>query len=87
MANSWSFLYDEMNYKINDFDVDVPPTDTATNIFEYTYDYDEHGPVAAQEVPMSFLRGRMIVFPLIWKSLICPILPRMTMDSGSIMRM
>ena len=37
MTNSWSFLYDEMNYKINDFDVDIPPTDTATNIFEYTY--------------------------------------------------
>ncbi len=56
MANSWSFLYDEMNYKINDFDVDVPPTDTATNIFEYTY--DEHGPLAAEEVPMSFLEGQ-----------------------------
>ena len=85
MANSWSFLYDEMNYKINDFDVDIPPTDTATNIFEYTY--DEHGPLAAEEVPMSFLEGKDHIsfddrqFP------IYPILPRMTMDSGSIMRM
>ena len=32
---SWSFLYDEMNYNINDFDVDIPPTDSSTNIFEY----------------------------------------------------
>ncbi|MEK9694475.1 MAG: hypothetical protein VW270_01845, partial [Candidatus Poseidoniales archaeon] len=62
MANSWSFLYDEMNYKINDFDVDIPPTDTATNIFEYTY--DEHGPLAAEEVPMSFLGNDHISFDL-----------------------
>jgi len=50
MANSWSFLHDEMNHKINDFEVDIPPTDTATNIFEY--DYDAHGNLAAEEVPI-----------------------------------
>tara|TARA_B100000902_G_scaffold399468_1_gene470459 strand:+ start:2646 stop:3206 length:561 start_codon:yes stop_codon:yes gene_type:complete len=62
MTNSWSFLYDEMKYEINDFDVDIPPTDTATNIFEYNY--DEHGPVAAQEVPMSYHGDDYISFNL-----------------------
>jgi hypothetical protein len=60
MANSWSFLYDEMNYKIKDFEMDIPPTDTATNIFEY--DYDAHGNLAAEEVPMSFFGEDCITF-------------------------
>ena len=60
MANSWSFLYDEMNYKINDFDVDIPPTDTATNIFEYTY--DEHGPRRCSGGPMVFRERSSYLF-------------------------
>ena len=52
MTNSWSLLYDAMNYEINDFNVDIPSTNTATNIFEYNY--DEHGPLAASEVPMNY---------------------------------
>ncbi len=58
MTNSWSLLYDAMNYKINEFD--LPDTDTASNIFEYNF--DEHGPVAAGQVYPSYYGEDTITF-------------------------
>ena len=60
MTNSWSLLYDAMNYKINEFD--LPITDTASNIFEYNY--DAHGPVAAGQVFPSSYSEDTICFDL-----------------------
>lgn len=37
-------------------------TDTATNLFNYNY--DEHGPLAAEEVPMSYYGDDCISFDL-----------------------
>lgn len=60
MTNSWSLLYDAMNYKINEFD--LPDTDTASNIFEYNF--DENGPVAAGQVYPSYYGEDTISFDL-----------------------
>ena len=71
MTNSWSLLYDAMNYKINEFD--LPDTDTASNIFEYNF--DEHGPVAASQVYPSYYGEDTISFDLCQDEVGVPDLP------------
>ena len=71
MTNSWSLLYDAMNYKINEFD--LPDTDTASNIFEYNF--HEHGPVAAGQVYPSYYGEDTITFDLCQDEVGIPDLP------------
>ena len=71
MTNSWSLLYDAMNYKINEFD--LPNTDTTSNIFEYNF--DEHGPVAADQVYPSYYGEDAISFDLCQDEVGVPDLP------------
>ena len=71
MTNSWSLLYDAMNYKINEFD--LPDTDTASNIFEYSF--NEHGPVAAGQVYPSSYCEDTITFDLCQDEVGIPDLP------------
>ena len=69
MTNSWSLLYDAMNYKINEFDL----PDTASNIFEYNF--DENGPVAAGQVYPSYYGEDAISFDLCQDEVGVPDLP------------